>query len=95
MYSIIEGVRPGGVFRLKEVFVKELGMKEIRKVVAVPVQKILVNSEVAADLLSVSPRTIGNMIANGRLPVVKIGSCTRIRVRDLYQFANDNLKGVI
>ncbi len=83
------------MFRRISVLFEELEMKEIRKVVAVPVQKILVNSEVAADLLSVSPRTIGNMIANGRLPVVKIGSCTRIRVRDLYQFANDNLKGVI
>jgi len=65
----------------------------VEKVVAVPVQQILVTTEQAAKLFAISPRKISDLSAKGRLPVVKIDSSTRYRVRDLYQFANDNLKG--
>jgi len=65
----------------------------VEKVVAVPVQQILVTTEQAAKLFAISPRKISDLTAKGRLPVVKIDSSTRYRVRDLYQFANDNLKG--
>lgn len=67
----------------------------VEKVVAVPVQQILVTTEQAAKLFAISPRKISDLTARGKLPVVKIDSSTRYRVRDLYQFANDNLKGGI
>ena len=70
-------------------------IEEERKVVVIPVKKILVRSCEAAELMSVSPRTMSNLVASGKMPVVKIGSCTRYRVRDLYQFANANVRGVI
>ncbi|MEL0097467.1 MAG: helix-turn-helix domain-containing protein [Planctomycetaceae bacterium] len=67
----------------------------IEKVVAVPVQQILVTTEQAAKLFAISPRKISDLTARGKLPVVKIDSSTRYRVRDLYQFANDNVRGGI
>jgi excisionase family DNA binding protein len=70
-------------------------MMKNENVVPIPVQKILVNSTQAAELFSISVRTIGSLTASGKLPVVKIGSSTRYRVRDLYIFAHDNLKGGI
>lgn len=70
-------------------------MEIIKKVVHAPVQQILVTTDQAAELLAISPRKISDLTARGKLPVVKIDSSTRYRVRDLYQFANDNLKGGI
>ena len=70
-------------------------MKENEKVVLVPVQKILVTTEQAAELFSICPRQISNLTASGKLPVVKIRSSTRYRVRDLYMFAYNNLAGGI
>ena len=70
-------------------------MEIIKKVVAVPVQQILVTTDQAAELFAISPRKISDLTARGKLPVVKIDSSTRYRVRDLYQFANDNLRGGI
>jgi len=37
----------------------------------------------AAELLSVSPRTIANLIRRGILPKVKVGRATRVRLSDL------------
>ena len=57
--------------------------------------RILVDTIEAAELLSISPRQVYVLAAEGRLQKVKIGSSTRYRVGDLIQFAEDNLKGVI
>ena len=70
-------------------------MEIIKKVVAVPVQQILVTTDQAAELLAISPRKISDLTATNKLRVVKIDSSTRYRVTDLIQFADDNLKGGI
>jgi excisionase family DNA binding protein len=70
-------------------------MEIIKKVVAVPVQQILVTTDQAAELLAISPRKISDLTARNKLRVVKIDSSTRYRVTDLIQFADDNLKGGI
>ena len=58
-------------------------------------KRILVNTKDAAELLSISPRQVYMLAAEGRLKKVKIGSSTRYRVTDLHKFAEDILKGGI
>ena len=43
----------------------------------------------AADLLSVSERTIRRLVNQGDLPVVKIGRAKRIAIKDLEQLLED------
>jgi excisionase family DNA binding protein len=50
-------------------------------------QKILVSKRDAAAVLSVSVRTVENLISSKELPARKIGRCTRIPYRALIEFA--------
>ena len=43
----------------------------------------------AADLLSVSERTIRRLVNQGDLPIVKIGRAKRIAIKDLEQLLED------
>ena len=58
-------------------------------------ERILVKTKDAAELLSISPRYVSKLAAEGKIPMVKIGSATRYRVIDLHKCAEDNLKGLI
>lgn len=46
----------------------------------------------AAKILKVSPRTIERAIARGELPVLKVGSLTRIVDTALLELGKDRLK---
>jgi excisionase family DNA binding protein len=56
---------------------------------SVPVPHLLTTSE-AADYLSVSARTVKQLMTAGRLHYVKIGRATRIDRRDLDNFVAQN-----
>lgn len=50
------------------------------------VDALLLTDRDAAALLRLSPRTVRGLIADGRLPAVKVGGATRIRRSDLDVF---------
>lgn len=52
-----------------------------------PLEPFLVNRLEAARLLSVSPGTVDNLVADGRLEKVKLRHTTRYRVTDLERLA--------
>ena len=56
--------------------------------IVVQVEPVLVTREVAADLLGLSSRTVDTLIADGRLPVVRVGRSVRLRVSDLRAWAD-------
>ncbi len=47
----------------------------------------------AARLLSISPRSVRAMVADGRLPCVRIGRSVRIAVADLAAFVERQRRG--
>ena len=49
------------------------------------VEPLLMKAE-AAKLLAVCPRTVDNLVASGRLKLVKLGTAARIDPRDLRAF---------
>jgi len=51
-----------------------------------PLVEPLLTKSQAAKLLAVCPRTVDNLIAAGRLKVVKLGTAARIDPRDLRAF---------
>ena len=50
----------------------------------------LLTTEVAAELLCVSVRTVKNLLSDGRIPYVKIGRATRIHPQDLDDYIARN-----
>ena len=62
-----------------------LGIADIGVDVGVMDQLLLTDKD-AATLLRVSARTVRAMIADGRLPAIKVGGATRIRRSDLDVF---------
>ena len=50
-----------------------------------PLQPLLTKRQ-AADLLGCCPRTIDNLVAAGKLPVVKIGASARFDTDDLRRY---------
>ena len=53
----------------------------------------LLTYEQVANLLNVHPNTVRNIVKQGRLDRVKIGSATRFRVEDVRQFAESCIVG--
>ena len=51
-----------------------------------PLVEPLLNKPAAAKILGVCQRTVDNLIAAGRLKVVKVGTAARIDPRDLRAF---------
>jgi excisionase family DNA binding protein len=59
------------------------------EVSAVPVaRRLLVTLDEAAESLGVSRSTVERLIRAGSLPAVKVAGATRVRIRDLEQFAS-------
>ncbi|CAN5860351.1 hypothetical protein BH23ACT8_BH23ACT8_15700 [soil metagenome] len=52
-----------------------------------PMDSVLLTTPRAAELLSLSPRTVKRLVADGRLASVKIGGARRIRRADLDRYA--------
>jgi excisionase family DNA binding protein len=46
----------------------------------------LITKQAAADLLGISPWTVMRLVADGELPVVRIGRCVRFVRRDVADF---------
>jgi excisionase family DNA binding protein len=47
---------------------------------------LMLTKEATAEALTVSPRTVDRLIADGRLAAVKVGHATRVRVEDLSRY---------
>lgn len=47
----------------------------------------LISKQQAADILSVSVRTIERMISNGKLTIQKVMGCVRLRLSQVLQYA--------
>jgi excisionase family DNA binding protein len=61
-----------------------------------PENKILVSREEAAQLLSISRRTLDYLVANRRLPTRRIGGRVLIPVADLQKYArNDHAERIV
>lgn len=56
------------------------------------IQPLLVNGVNAAKFLAISRRKFAYLVAEGRIPVVKIDGATRYRLADLAEFAADNVQ---
>lgn len=56
-----------------------MGQMEVTK-------QVLVNSKMAAKVLSVSDRTVWQLTADGHLPAIRIGRLVRYAMSDLYAF---------
>lgn len=55
-----------------------------------PVTAWLVTAKQAAQILSVSERTVWGMIARGDFPTVQLGTARRIWLSDLQEFAKQH-----
>jgi excisionase family DNA binding protein len=51
---------------------------------------VLLTTEVAAEYLAVSVRTIKNLLCDGKLPYVKVGRATRIDTADIDEYIERN-----
>lgn len=51
--------------------------------------RLLLDLDAVAERLSVSLSTVKRLVADGRLPVVKVANATRVRRRDLEQYVQD------
>lgn len=55
-----------------------------------PLPTLQVRIEDAARMLSMSPRSVRRLIAEGKLPSVGRGRLRRIAVKDLHRFIDEN-----
>lgn len=58
-----------------------------------PEGPLLVDPIQAAEMLSISPRKLWSETAAGRIPVVRIGRCTRYDLRDLIAYIDASKSG--
>ena len=57
-----------------------------------PIRKILYTKAEAAFVMGISKRTLENLIRDGSIPKVKLGSLARVRHEDLVAFATRHLE---
>lgn len=56
-------------------------------------QALLVNAEIAAQMLAISPRKLWSLTKSGEIPCVRIGRAVRYSVDELRKWIADQTKG--
>lgn len=78
--------RAGAPFSVMRVHTGSTSAHDVDEADAVPVTRLLLRQQRAAEALDISESALRRLIRNHQLPVVKINGSTRVRVSDLQAY---------